>query len=71
MSDIKLNKIEPHDLDVETCDGRVVGVWFKNQPLPFKQWQATADHAIEMDKAYADEDGTGEVLEIESITMRK
>ena len=71
MTDLQGKKVEPHDLDVEVFEGRVVGVWFKDQPLPFKQWQATADHAAEMDKAYADEDGEGGELVIEEIRMRK
>lgn len=71
MSDLQGKKIQPFDLDVEVFDGRVVGVWFKDQPLPFKQWQTTQEHADEMDKAYADEDGTGEELVIEEIRMRK
>lgn len=57
------------DLDIEVYEGRVVGVWFGNQPLPFKQWEATLTHATEMDAAYADEDGVGEELAIKEIVM--
>ena len=70
MSDIG-RRIEPTDLDVEVYEGRVVGVWFKNQPLPYKQWQASAEHAAEMDAAYKDEDGVGEELAIAQIVMVK
>lgn len=57
-------------LDVETHEGRVVAVWFKHQPLPFRVWEVQKQEADELDKAYADEDGDGVELAIEKVVMK-
>lgn len=36
-------------LDVEVCDGRVVAVWFRCQPLPFRQVEVDTGRRDEMD----------------------
>ncbi len=35
-------------LDVETCNGEVVSVWFRCQQLAFAQTEVSADRAAEM-----------------------
>ena len=37
-------------LDVETHRGTVVAVWFRCQPLPFRQREVDSDRAIEMER---------------------
>lgn len=57
------------DLDVETSDGKVVVVWFRCQPLPFRQVDVGWHRAKEMRLMYARGDVvalTGvEVLDLE------
>lgn len=36
------------EVDVETHDGKVVAVWFRCQPLPFRQARVRAERAAEM-----------------------
>ena len=45
--------------DVEVRNGKVVAVWFRCQPVPFKQSKASKERAKEMTKMY--EGGVSEV----------
>ena len=38
------------DLDVETHHGTVVAVWFRCQPLPFRQHEVDAQRATDMER---------------------
>ena len=40
-------------VNVEVHDGRVVAVWFRCQPLPFDQHEASPRRQAEMDALYA------------------
>lgn len=39
-------------LDIETFHGTVVAVWFRCQPLPFRQTEVEGDRAREMERMY-------------------
>lgn len=39
-------------LDVETCGDNVVAVWFRCQPLPFRQSDVAHNRAVEMKRCY-------------------
>ena len=41
-------------ITIETHNGKVVAVWFRCQPLPFKQSIAGAERAYEMERMYKD-----------------
>ena len=41
-------------LDVEVCNGQVVAVWFRCQPLPFRETKVSIDRAREMRRIYRD-----------------
>lgn len=62
-------------LDVEVRDGQVVSVWFRCQPLPFKQTDVGESRGREMESMYAevrDIQLTGvEVLDPEPIQSRR
>ena len=40
-------------VDVEVYNGRVVSVWFRCQPLPFRQADVSADRAVDMERMYS------------------
>lgn len=41
-------------LDIEVLDGKVVSVWFRCQPLPFKQCDVDVVRAKDMRRMYHD-----------------
>jgi hypothetical protein len=66
-----MGKTEITALDVELDDdGKIVGISFKDQYLPWKEWTVGPSVAGELRKAYADEDEVGEELHIEKVVMR-
>lgn len=50
---------DTNSLDVETHDGLVVAVWFRCQPLPFKQAFAETERALEMVHMYEESPAPG------------
>lgn len=57
-------------LDVETdADGSVVAVWFRCQPLPFKQSHANASRAMNMRRMYSD--NPSDAPTIEAVVLKE
>lgn len=54
--DKTIHQNESLDVEVDK-DGNVVAVWFRCQPLPFRQSDATDSRASEMRRMYGDDLG--------------
>ena len=54
------------DLDIETYNGKVVGVWFRCQHLPFTQTKVDEHRAIELEHAYA----VSKPIEIHALELK-
>ncbi len=58
-------------LDVEIHDGKVIAVWFRCQPLPFRQSNASIHRAKEMKSMYKDFNTTLHGVEVSSDNKAK
>ena len=72
MAEIHGQKMEIGQLDVEVdLDGKIVGISFKDQYLPWREWTVGPSIAGELNLAYEDPDEVGEELFIEKVVMRQ
>lgn len=68
-SDMTIHQNSGLDVEVDK-DGKVVAVWFRCQPLPFKQSNADDRRADEMRRMYS-KDMHGFRADIEAVVLRE
>jgi hypothetical protein len=66
-SDMTIHQTTGVDVEVDK-DGKVVAVWFRCQPLPFKQADASDRRADEMRQMYS---GRSDAPSIEAVVLRE